>query len=392
MRLIDLEEVELEVEKLVAGGDGLARANGVPLFVPRSAPGDRVRARIVERRPDYGRVEIEELLRPGPGRRTPPCPHFAECGGCDLQHLDDATQLRLKSEATMETLRRLSGLAVPAPRRLLAGEPWGYRTRTQVHLESTGDAVRVGYHARGSHRLVAIRRCPVLDPALEEAVLGLAEMAPGPLPARVDLAVGEDGRVAAAPPLGALGGGELCRRIGAFDYRFDARCFFQGHAGLLAPLVEEVVGGWSGEEAFDLFGGVGLFALPLATTHRRVTLVEADRVAVRYATKNARLAHLANLSTVARSVESWVAAGLPDDADRVVVDPPRDGLSLVVRGLLLGRRPRRLTYVSCHAATLARDLRELAREFEVESLVLADLFPQTGHMEIVAQLVRKEKS
>ena len=91
-RLAELEEIELTIDRLVAGGEGLARFEGIPIFVPRSAPGDRVRARLVERRPDYGRAEIVELLAPGPGRRPAPCPYFARCGGCDLQHLEDERQ------------------------------------------------------------------------------------------------------------------------------------------------------------------------------------------------------------------------------------------------------------------------------------------------------------
>ena len=388
-RLVDVEEIELVIEKLVAGGDGLGRWRGVPVFVPLTAPGDRVRARVVERRPDYGRAELVEVLEAGPGRRTPPCPHFADCGGCDLQHLDEATQLRHKATAVLETLRRLGAPDLPAPREILTGAPWGYRSRTQVHTRALAAGVQVGYHARGSRRLVPVSRCPVLVPELEREVTTLARRLSAPAPPRVDLAAGDGGAVAASPPSGGLAGGELTRRVGDFEYRYDARCFFQGHAELTAPLVARSVGEWRGEAAWDLYGGVGLFALPLARRYARVVLVEGDRVAVRYARKNARLARLPGLEAVGQAVESWIGKGLPDDADRVVVDPPRDGLPLVVRRLLVSRRPRRLTYVSCHPAALARDLKELTAVYEVESIVLIDLFPQTGHMETVVQMARR---
>ena len=388
LRLIEVEELEVTIEKLVAGGDGLARFEGVPLFVPRSAPGDRVRVRVVERRPDYGRAEIVEILEPGPGRREPPCPHFGECGGCDLQHLDEETQLRGVATAVVETLRRLSGLDLPAPREVLAGTSWAYRLRTQVHTRSDDTGIRVGYHARGSRRLVPVERCPVLVPELEREVVGLPRRLEAPAPPRIDLAAGDGGEVASSPPLPGLGGGDLRRRVGEFEYAYDARCFFQGHAGLLEPLVDRVTGSWTGEVAFDLYGGVGLFALPLSRRYRRVVLVEGERVAVRYARKNVRLARAAAVEVVGQAVESWIGRGLPDDADRVVVDPPRPGLTPIVRRLLVSRSPRRLTYVSCHPAALARDLRELAERFRVESIVLAHLFPQTGHMEAVVQLER----
>jgi 23S rRNA (uracil1939-C5)-methyltransferase len=394
--LAEVGELEVTIEKLVAGGDGLARWQGVPIFVPRSAPGDRARVRIVERRPDYGRGEIVELLAAGPGRRSAPCPHFADCGGCDLQHLEDPLQLRLKVEAALETLARIAKVELPPPRRILAGSPWGSRIRTQLHLETRDAGVAVGYHARASNRLVPIRVCPVLDPRLEREALSLRTRLAPPLPARLSLAVGDDGTISAAPPTPPLVGGELVRRIAGFDYRFDARTFFQGHAQLLDELVDLVVGEAGGESAFDLFGGVGLFALPLARRYARVTLVESDRVAVRFALRNARFAardarfqKLGAIEVVGRAVESWAGAGLAAGADRIVVDPPREGLERELRRLLAARPAARLTYVSCHPAALARDLVELSSSYRVESLDFADLFPQTGHLETVAQLVAK---
>ncbi len=388
--LVDVDRLELRIEKLVAGGDGLGRHGGMPIFVPRSAPGDLVSVRIVERKPDYGRAEIVELLEPGPGRRTPPCPHFADCGGCDLQHLDDQLQLRLKVEAAIETLKRIARLDLPSPRRILAGSPFGYRIRTQLHLETNGDQVSVGYHARGSRRLVPIRACPVLEAPLERFALALSQQLAAPLPARLDLASGDGGQVAAAPPTPPLEGGELVRRIGGIDYRFDARTFFQGHAQLLPDLVELVVGDEGGGTAFDLYGGVGLFALPLARRYERVVMVESDRIAVRFATKNARMAKLENVEIVSQAVETWAGAGLVAGADRVIVDPPREGLPRELRRLLASRPAARLTYVSCHAAALARDLVELATAYRVESIDFADLFPQTGHLETIVQLVAHE--
>ncbi|HXO18381.1 MAG TPA: hypothetical protein VOA87_00500, partial [Thermoanaerobaculia bacterium] len=120
--------------------------------------------------------------------------------------------------------------------------------------------------------------------------------------------------------------------------------------------------------------------------HGRVVAVEADRVAARYARTNARRNRLGGLEVIAQVLESWIGT-LPAGVARVVVDPPRAGLSSKVRKTLLERRPRRLTYVSCHPATLARDLRQLAGPYAVESVILLDMFPQTGHMETVVQLV-----
>jgi 23S rRNA (uracil1939-C5)-methyltransferase len=364
-----------------------------------------VRVRLFERKPDYGRAEIVALLAPGPGRREAPCPHFARCGGCDLQHLEDAVQVRLKSDAksdaVLDTVRRISGLPVPDPSAVVAGRAWGYRLRTQVHTRNVHGGFEVGYFARRSRDLVAVSVCPILVPQLEREVVSLGRRLPDRAPSRIDIACGDGNQVSYAPLVEGLPHGELKRRIGSFEYRFDARCFFQGHAGLLEELVEVVVGPSTGGSAADLYGGVGLFSLPLARRYDRVVMVEGDRIATRFARKNARAnfpdapaatdsaAPAPGLSIVGQAVETWVTTGLKESFDRIVVDPPRDGLSAAVRRLLVERPPRRLTYVSCHPAALGRDLRELSQVMAIESLVLVDLFPQTGHMEAVLQLTRR---
>jgi 23S rRNA (uracil1939-C5)-methyltransferase len=393
-RLVDVVEAEVTIEKLVAGGEGLARVEGVPLFVPRSAPGDRLRVRLVERRPDYGRAEIVEILEPGPGRRPDPYPFLSDWGGCDLQHLEDELQPRLKAAAVRETLERLGRVELPAEVPVITGEPWGYRLRTQLHTAGEGLDLRVGYHARGTNVLIPVASCPVLVPELEALLPELpgilaAAAGEGAPPRRLDLAAGAAGEpeaVTSAPVVPGLPHGEVTLGVGELAYAYDARCFFQAHRGLLPRLVETAVGPWTGEgEAFDLYAGVGLFALPLARRYGRVTAVEGDRIAARFARTNARRNRLRNVEVEPRALESWIGT-LPAGVDRVVVDPPRAGLAPAVRAVLVERRPRRITYVSCHPATLARDLRGLLQVYALESLTLLDLFPQTGHMETVAQL------
>jgi 23S rRNA (uracil1939-C5)-methyltransferase len=388
--LAQLDELEVTIERLVAGGEGLARYEGVPIFVQRTAPGDRVRVRLVERRPDYGRAEVVELLAPGPGRREPPCPHFAECGGCDLQHLEDRLQVRLKAEAVRETLLRIGRVDVPAAFEVVAGDMWGYRLRTQLHTGTDEQGrPQVGYFARRSQKLVPVRVCPILAPPLEALLPLLTEQLGEDPPARLDLVVGDGDQISAAPVVGELPHGEVTLTIGGFAYRLDARCFFQGHRTLVGKLVERAVGEWRGELAVDLYAGVGLFSLPLAQRYGRVTAVEGDRIAARYARGNARRHRLPQVEVVGQAVESWVRQ-LPAGVDRVLVDPPRAGLGAAVRQAVIERLPARLTYVSCHPATLARDLRALLPAYRFESLALFDLFPQSGHMEAVAQLVRAD--
>ena len=387
-KLADIDELTVEVEKLIAGGNGLARWQGIPIFVPRSAPGDRLRVRITDRRPDYGRAEIVEILEGGAGRREPPCPHFGRCGGCDLQHLDDDLQTRLKAEAVGETLTRLGGITGEIPTQIVTGSAWAYRHRAQIHTSTQGGQMQIGFRARQGSELVAVDSCPILVPELDSRLSSLAQLLPASAPRRLDLLVGDDGTLTTAPKTGVLPQGEIQITVGEFSYELDARCFFQAHRQLLPELVEHVVGSWQGGQAFDLYAGVGLFSLPLARQYENVTAVDGDNVAGRYLKRNARRNRFPSIEFVHSAVESWIE-DLPESPDRVVVDPPRTGLSRQVCRTICLRRPQRLTYVSCHAATLARDLRTLGEVFEIEKLTLIDLIPQTGHMEVVAQLTSR---
>jgi len=220
------DELEVTIEKLVAGGDGLARHEGLPIFVARSAPGDRCRVRVSERKPGYARADLVELLTEGPGRRTPVCRHFGDCGGCDLQHIEDALQVPYKVAATVETLERMARLQLPEPE-VLAGKAWNYRTRTQLHgaVSAAVDGkprASVGYHARGSHRLVVVEECPVLVEELELAVRRLPALLGADPPKRIDLTVGDAGRLSCAPVFGNLPHGEVTVKVGDYEYAYDA--------------------------------------------------------------------------------------------------------------------------------------------------------------------------
>lgn len=387
------------MEKLISGGDGIARFEGIPIFIPRAAPGDHLRVRIVERKPSFGRAEILEILTPGPGRREAPCPHYEDCGGCQLQHLDEAEQLKGKAQAARDNLERLGGLSMPPEIRVVAGEPWGYRMRAQWQVADTPRGRQVGYYARGSHDLVAVSECPVLVPALAERLADVQTVAPDIPHRRLDVCVGEKGTWTASPAVQGLPGQAVRMQVGDFTYQYDAGCFFQAHRQLVERLVEEALGAESTQVgndekdqcedavAYDLYSGVGLFSLPLARRYGKVVAVEGGREAARYGRRNVQLNRLSNVEVINQAVDTWVAE-LPEDAARVLVDPPRVGLSGPVRQALLDRPPRRLTYVSCDSATLARDLKYLKSSFRVLSLALLDMFPQTGHLEAVVQLER----
>jgi tRNA/tmRNA/rRNA uracil-C5-methylase (TrmA/RlmC/RlmD family) len=355
------------------------------VFVPFTAPGDRVRVRLVEERPRFARGRVSELLAPGPTRRDPVCPVFGSCGGCAWQHVEYGAQLAAKAAIVEDALRRIGGLALPGELSIVPSPaPYGWRSRTRVFSE----AGRVGYRRRHSHALQAITRCPVLVPALDEALHALASDPPAD--GEVELAVGdalvrrtplpEDGPVPAGPRIGFDCGGDRLE--------VSPGGFFQAHAGLREPLREAALeAAGTGTLAADAFAGAGFFTLGLSRRFERVLALEAVPAAAADLAHNARAAGRANVEVLAAPVEQCLARLCRTPV--VLLDPPRTGLPRGVAAALAAGDTRRIVYVSCDPAALARDLAVLAGGGLALSRVTAfDLFPQTPHVEVVASLER----
>jgi 23S rRNA (uracil1939-C5)-methyltransferase len=368
--------IEVDVEKLVFRGDGLARHGGIAVFVPFAAPGDRLRVRVTEIGRGFARGEIVDVLQPGPARREPRCRHFGLCGGCQLQHVEYAAQLDAKVGFVRESLRRLGAIDWTADIPIRAAAEFGWRTRAEIQARRG----HVGYFRAATHEIVDVAECPILAPAVETFVVGLADDPPRNA---VHVAVGDDGVV-------ATGHCAVVRqRIADFDFEFGADSFFQANRPLVDELVREAVSGAAGGLAVDLYAGAGLFSLPLARTFREVVAVEARGATVRRGEANAAKNAVTNVRFVADSAENWVGAASAERPDLVLLDPPRTGVG--PRGAesiaMLGAPA--VTYVSCDPATLARDLQVfVALGYRLASVVALDMFPQTYHVETVAKLTR----
>ncbi|HUX39455.1 MAG TPA: class I SAM-dependent RNA methyltransferase [Rectinemataceae bacterium] len=374
--------VTLDIEKLVAGGEGIAFHEGRAVFVPFVLPGERVEARIVEERRDYARAELLAVLAPSADRVDPECPLFGLCGGCGLQHAGYSAQLAAKQAFVREIFRRGAGFDPGLPR-IVASKPYGYRNRVQFHLDGQG---RVGYMKRDSEELVAVASCPIADPAIET---WLAEHG-GPLREELRPFIGNATRFIVYGAEGAsyLEGRHRRVSVGVLGERifFDIEAFFQSNLGILGELVEAALAGIEGGTAADLYAGVGLFGHFLAKGGARVVMVEQDARSLAEARKNV-------VGPVhqwhAQSVDEWCRGpGARARFDSLVVDPPRSGLSPALRSWILRSRPPQVSYVSCDPVTLARDAKELvAGGYRLDSLVLFDFYPQTGHVESLARFV-----
>jgi len=370
----------------------LARLDGRVVLAPFVLPGETVRLDA-----DNGiHARLAEVLTPAPERVAPPCPLFTRCGGCHYQHAPYDFQLARKVEILREQLRRVGKIEYTGEIETVSGPPLGYRNRAQFHIADGS----IGYLAARSHTLVPVSGgCPISSPRLNQALADMRARLGDPRFPRfvhsIEMFTNEiDVQVNALEtdrPV-ARSFYEWCGSTVAIDYatsfgtfRVSPRSFFQVNRFLIEPLVDAALYQAEGKTALDLYAGVGLFAVPLARRFEKVIAVESSVTAARDLEVNAARAEV-RLETECARVEDFLRT-LAETPDFVLADPPRAGLDKAVAGQLERLTPPRITLVSCDPATLARDLAGLT-SYRIERLTLVDLFPQTYHLETIAQLVR----
>jgi len=387
-----VEELEVEVERILPGGMGLAHAGGKTVFVSLAAPGDRVRVRIDRKQGELLFASIVEILTPSPVRTEPPCPYFGRCGGCDFQQLTYEAQLEAKAGIIRDCLHRIARLE-DVPEIVVTASPNNWRYRMRATWQIDRELRAIGYYERGSRRVCDVVDCAVLQPELQETLerVRATEWQQFPRDLKhLDAVEGENG-VSLSPPFAEFRTNELSLTVRGEFYQYNADAFFQINPSLLGALIEYAIGYASGATVLDLYCGVGLFTLPLARQFQKVIGVEANGTAARFARRNLQLAGLTNANVITATVTDWFRSRAVGPVDFVLLDPPRAGAeSAVIKGIL-DLHPRAISYVSCDPATLARDLRKLiGGGYVIESIAGFDLFPQTHHVETVVRLARSE--
>jgi 23S rRNA (uracil1939-C5)-methyltransferase len=430
----------LDVDKAVAGGRMLARHDGQIVLVAGAIPGERVVARVERRARGVLHAEVVDVLSASPDRRQPS--HDASCGGQAYAHIAYERQLQLKGEIVRDAFQRLGKLPLSEPAPMAGSPERGYRLRARLHA----DGSRIGFYREGTHTICDPRPGGQLsagaeawiDHAMERleasglrglTAIELAENIPAdqrichlelqhgadPAPFAA-LAEGLDGLSAQAGERGQvveLAGTPFVsdvlrvaqpetastpsplsgRGVQGLRLRRSARAFFQGNRYLVEPLAGHVLALVPAGPVVDLYAGVGLFGLLLAAAgFEDVTMVEGDPIAASDLADNAE-PFADRVHVKPESVESflsYVASGFSRTTDpTVIVDPPRTGLSKAAMIGLLQCRPRRIVYVSCDPATLARDARSMVDGgFELRGLSGFDLFPNTAHVEAIAVFER----
>lgn len=417
--------MKLEIEKCIYGGAGLARADGKAIFVPFTLPGEVVEAHIVEDKKSFANAELNAVFEPSQERAAPPCEYFGQCGGCQYQHATYAHQIDLKLNILCETLERARLTPFPEIVPVYA-EPFAYRNRIRLHIQY--EPFALCFKKRASHANLPVSRCPIATPLIDRAIdvatriggsflqkfneiefftnenellmslwtrndISNASLAPKKicevmlhdLPELAGAAVfsAKDER-SPEKQMAEWGAQVLTYHIGKHSYRVSIGSFFQVNRFLIARLVELATAGFSGNLAWDLYAGVGLFAQALSQHFEKI-------IAVEEAPSSANDLHQNLTGKRHKAVRSGTLEFLRQQRgatpDLVVADPPRSGLGSVVVSLLTKVRPQTIVYISCDPATLARDLRVLVESgYYLRTIHMVDLFPQTFHLESVVVL------
>ena len=405
------------ITSIAGGGDGVGRlGDGRAIFVPRTAPGEQVRLGAVEKRKNFARGAIDEIVSAGPARIVPACRHYVDddCGGCQLQHLAYDAQLAAKRSIVGEALRRIGKLDLPDPEIVEAAEEWRYRAKITLAVKAgrDGHGITAGFHPQDRPNAVfALHDCHIADVrlmALWRGVVTHLDLLPN-RPAHITLRLDREGNrhlvveSSGEPWLKAdemrkalpAGDGEVicwwqptegaARVMAGPATGFPATAFEQVNpemGGLARAWAVQQLGPLTDQLAWDLYGGIGDTAIALAGAGASVVSVDADEKAVTWARTRPGVERI---RFIAGKTED-VLPTLEDPPAAVVLNPPRAGLHWDVTLRLTGEPVPKLVYISCDPATLARDLARLSTNYRVTKVKAFDLFPQTAHVETVAVL------
>ena len=409
-----IETFEIEMEKLVYGGDCLGRLpDGRAVFVPFVLPGEIVKIEIIEDKKRFARGVPVEIIQASPERITPRCIHFGECGGCQYQNLDYSDQLRAKEAIIRDQFERIGKVDDPPIRPIVPSpSPWNYRNYVQFHI---GQAGELGYiHADGEH-LLPIYECHLPQEGINDL---WPQIDLGETPDIYRLGIREDsyenlmlileGEDETAPefsldiPVSAVytppearltvlaGDDHLIYTILDRNFQVSARSFFQVNTLMAEKMVNilmENVNFYKGSRAIELYAGVGLFSAFIAEKVGHLTTIESSGAACHDFTVN--LEEFDNVVLYEAEVEEVVPT-IDFAPDILIADPPRSGLAPAVHDAISKLQPEKIAYISCDPATLARDVKKIVRKgYRLISITPFDLFPQTAHVESIVFMEKK---
>ena len=435
-RKLPKEPIETVIEDLSHDGRGVASVGEKTVFVHGALPQERVLARITGRRRNFDEGEVLEVFEASPDRIVPSCPHFGQCGGCSLQHLDPGKQIEFKQNSLLQNLARIGKVTAEVIWEPLTGPLWSYRrkARLSVRYVHKKERVLVGFRERYGRFVADMQECLVLDSRIAEKLGELSGLIHS-LDARrtipqLEVACGDNECALVFRHLEPLGEGDLdklkafaresgiavllqpsgpasvhCLEPDKLELEFELpeqgirlafqpSDFIQINAEMNRKMVArvlELLDPADGDRILDLFCGLGNFTLPIARRAGKVVGVEGDSELVRRAGMNAERNGLGNVSfhTADLNEDPGSAPWLKQSYDKVLVDPPRSGAEFILPHIVTSGA-KRLVYVSCHPASLARDAGILVHQhgFKLLGAGVMDMFPHTGHVESIALFER----
>ncbi|HVU08375.1 MAG TPA: class I SAM-dependent RNA methyltransferase [Verrucomicrobiae bacterium] len=373
MSLKSGDKISLTIHDVAFGGDGVGRIDDFVVFVPFVLIGEIVEVEITEVKKNFARAKLLRVEKPSSERIEPLCAYFQKCGGCQYQHVDYAAQLRLKHKQIADLFERVGKISsdkiapvIPCP------QPYGYRNRIMIRSQwnKPEQKLNIGFVRWDCGLVEDIEECKISEPALNEQIKN----------------------VRANPP--PKGGIKIVLRVQPENWEVPPDSFFQNNFFLLPKLVEtvqEFLKSSGAKHLTDLYCGVGFFGIETANAVESFVGVEYDQQAIRAARKNAATRNIANGEFISAKVEDvlpQLLQKLSPEKTSVLIDPPRKGCQPEILNLLRETKPSQVIYVSCHPATMARDLNILCAEgvFELARVQPLDMFPQTQHVECVADL------
>jgi len=418
-------------------GEGVGRLQEKPVFIPLAVRGELVRFRILQEKSRYLRGELLEVLEPSPGRSEAACRLFPRCGGCQLQHQSYEEQMQFKKQLVVSSLQRLGGFYnAPVQEVLGMSRPWHYRHTARFHIARGDQGPAIGYFQGRSRSLLPIDTCALLPeefpvilshidarlrqfktpesfPAQEVtlrkgrgtgellvwfmdgmmpdgAAAGFIDSLKENVPGLVGIQYGTPGSHSLTGNIPAWGRDYYREKIAGTTFQVPAAAFFQNNpqqAARLVSVVRALAEPGTGETMVDLYCGVGLLALTLAPLYQNVWGIEENQQAVEAARQNARLNGIDNCRFLAGQVEQALSDIAVKQVQTLILDPPRTGCSPAALQAICAASPRRIIYISCNPATLARDLAILAeRGYRIAVVQPIDMFPQTYHVESIVLL------
>ncbi len=434
--------LEVTIEKMTLGGQGLTHIEGKACFVDRVIPGETVLVEIVQDKRDYSVARAREVVRASAQRVTPECPIYNRCGGCQLQHIAYPRQLELKREMFIETLKRIGKIDVEDVT-VAAGAAYGYRNRAQLPVQA-GPPAKIGYYKTGTHQVVDQLSCPINHPRINRVLTelrdrilhskvtaydearntgllrhilikagvntdqtfltfvttkplfpeslyeGLSDKIPGLIGVTQNLNAGRTNRILGSRTANLWGRDHYEERIAGFLFRLRTASFFQVNIPVMGKMLVAIqdARSWASDETvLDLYAGVGVIGITLAKRVREVVAVEESAETVEDGVKSCQDNGIARVRFI-RGDAATVTASIPH-ADIAILDPPRKGVEPAVLTSLADRGVHEILYVSCNPATLARDAAILqAGSFRLQQASVFDMFPQTHHIESLVLFTR----